>query len=148
MKILCVLILVFLILFIGFQEIMKERNTVNTLDEIVKLVSFLKSELYYRTSDFYSLCDSAEKNGFRYIDFSENKIILNRCKDESITKNFNDFTARIGTTDSMGQIALCDEYLTRFSEKFKESKIREKDRIQINAALSMLAAITVIIFFI
>lgn len=148
MKILCVLTLVSLILFIGFQEIMKEKNTLNTLDEIVKLISFFKSELYYKTSDFYSLCELAEKNGYKYIDFSQNKIILNRCRDDSVVRDFNGFTSRIGTTDATGQIALCDEYLTRFGEKFRENKAREKDRAQINAALSMLAAITVIIFFI
>ena len=127
---------------------MKEKNTLNTLDEIVKLISFLKSELYYKTSDFYSLCESAEKNGYKYIDFSHNKITLTKCKNEQIIKDFEGFTSRIGTTDATGQIALCDEYLIRFGEKFRENKAKEKDKIQINAALSMLAAITVIIFFI
>ena len=111
----------------------------------MRFVSFVKGELRYRTSDFETLVDSAKKQKYQYIKFDGLKILPDDFCDETVKSEFFQFINRIGTTDADGQISLCDEYISRFSELLTQRKQNEKSKIQVNTALSVLSALCVII---
>ncbi len=145
MKTFIVFFTAFSFLGIGIYDVLKQKRKTYVLDEIVRFVSFIKGELHYRISDFETLVESAKKQKYRYIKFDVLKIYPDECCDETVKSEFLQFVNRIGTTDTDGQIALCDEYISRFSEKLSERKVNEKSKIQVNAALSVLSALCVII---
>ena len=64
-----------------------------------------------------------------------------------IIAEFNSFIKNIGTTDQDGQISLCDEYKSRFEEALINRKSKDKEKLQVNTALSVFGALTVLIFF-
>ncbi len=148
MKTVVVISVALTFLGIGAYDIFKQKSKTSILDEIVRFVCFIKGELHYRTSDFDSLIDSAKKQKYKYIGFEKSNIFLEDSVDVYVKNEFYEFVSRIGTTDTDGQIALCDEYINRFSEKLTERKQNEKSKIQVNAALSVLSALCVIILFI
>ncbi len=145
MKTVIVLCVAISFLGIGAYDVFKERRKTVSLDEIVRFVSFIKGELHYRTSDFETLVNSAKKQKYQYIKFDGLKILADDFCDESVKSEFFQFINRIGTTDTDGQISLCDEYISRFSEMLTERKQNEKSKIQVNTALSVLSALCVII---
>lgn len=145
MRAVIVFLTAFGFLVIGAYDILKQKRKTNALDEIVRFSSFIKGELNFRTSDFESLINSAQKQKYQYIKFEELKIYPDECCDDKLKTEFMQFVNRIGTTDTDGQIALCDEYISRFSEKLCERKENEKSKIQVSAALSVLSALCVII---
>jgi hypothetical protein len=132
----------------GAYDILKQKRTIGVLDEIVRFLNFIKGEIHYRTPAIDSLIDYAKKQKYKYIDFENTNIILNESVDLWVKDEFSGFVNRIGTTDTAGQLALCDEYISRFSEKLSESKQNEKSKIQVKAALSVMGALCVIILFI
>ena len=145
MKFVLVLCVAFSFLAVGIYDVFKEKRKTVALDEIVRFVSFIKGELRYRTSDFETLVDSAKKQKYQYIKFDGLKILPDDFCDETVKSEFFQFINRIGTTDADGQISLCDEYISRFSEMLTQRKQKEKSKIQVNTALSVLSALCVII---
>lgn len=145
MKFVMVLCVALMFLAVGIYDVFKEKRKTVALDEIVRFVSFIKGELRYRTSDFETLVDSAKKQKYQYIKFDGLKILPDDFCDETVKSEFFQFINRIGTTDADGQISLCDEYISRFSEMLTQRKQKEKSKIQVNAALSVLSALCVII---
>lgn len=136
------------ILGIGAYDVLKLKTKTKVLDEIIRLICFIKGELHYRTSDFETLTKSAQKQGYKYIEFENTDIFLKEYIDSSTKKEFLAFVNRIGTTDAEGQLALCDEYINRFTETLVELRQNEKSKIQVNTALSILSALCVIILFV
>ena len=145
MKFVMVLCVALMFLAVGIYDVFKEKRKTVALDEIVRFVSFIKGELRYRTSDFETLVDSAKKQKYQYIKFDGLKILPDDFCDETVKSEFFQFINRIGTTDADGQISLCDEYISRFSEMLTQRKQKEESKIQVNTALSVLSALCVII---
>ena len=145
MKFVLVMCVAFSFLAVGIYDVLKEKRKTVALDEIVRFVSFIKGELRYRTSDFETLVDSAKKQKYQYIKFDGLKILPDDFCDETVKSEFFQFINRIGTTDADGQISLCDEYISRFSEMLTQRKQKEESKIQVNTALSVLSALCVII---
>lgn len=145
MKFVMVLCVALTFLAVGIYDVLKEKRKTIALDEIVRFVTFIKGELHYRTSDFENLVNSAKKQKYQYIKFDGLKILPDDFCDETVKSEFFQFINRIGTTDADGQISLCDEYISRFSEMLTQRKQKEKSKIQVNTALSVLSALCVII---
>lgn len=135
----------FLLLAVGGYDVLKQKRKTLALDEIVRFIMFVKSEVHYRASDFETLITSASKQNYRFINFDGLNILPDAICDENVKTEFICFINRIGTTDSYGQLALCDEYLNRFSEILAERKQKEKSKTQVNVALSVLSALCIII---
>lgn len=132
---------------IGTAGALKQKNYTRTLDEAVRFISFVKTELHYRNSDYISIFDCGSSNGYKNIRFENRQIILDKSAGENNVKDFSDFVNKIGTTDEAGQLALCDEYLNRFGEHLKNQQKKEREKLQVNTALSVLGALCVFIFF-
>lgn len=132
----------------GAVDILRQKRKTAVLDEIVSFIRFVESELNFHSSDFYSLLENAKLQNYKYLHFENNSITADGLCDENIKRHFYRFTERIGTTDTQGQLSLCDEYLQKFTATFAEHKAKEKSRLQVNAALSVLTAVCILVLFI
>lgn len=137
-----------LILFAGGVDIYRQKKKRFVLDEIVRFVLFVKGEIHYRSPDLESLLKSAREQNYSYLTFSGYQVGSDNICDETVKREFSEFINRLGTTDTTGQLALCDEYSNRFSERLNELKQNEKSKIQTSAALSILGSVCVLIIFI
>ncbi len=135
-------------LMVGAIDILKYKKSIVILDEIISFVRFTHSELRYRSADYYSLLESAECQNYKYLHIKDNSIIVDSACNDNIKQDFKRFLQRIGTTDTQGQLLLCEEYIQRFGATFDEQKEKEKGRLQVNAAISILSAVCVFVLFV
>lgn len=142
------LLVAFALIAFGAWDCLKYKNTTRAINEAVKLFRLFKNEIHYRGTDYYSLCRLAEKENFKYITFAENKITLNGVSDFTVNNEFSYYTEKIGTTDTQGQLALCDEAIEKLNASFLEHRRKENSRLQVNMSLSFLSALSIILIFI
>ncbi len=142
-----VLLLAGAFLLSGIVNVLKQIRTTATLEEISRFISLVKSELHYRNADYEQIYIKAESQNYKYISFSDGKIFVNNVLGANLKSEFHDFLNKIGTTDEDGQLTLCDEYKSRFEDALINRKSKEKEKLQVNTALSVFGALTVLIFF-
>lgn len=147
MKTVFVLLLATLFLFSGALNLLKQVGTTKALEEIIGFISLVKTEVHYTTADFEKIFLKGKAQNYKYLSFYDNQIFLNKSADERINEDFNSFINKIGTTDEEGQINICQEYKERFEEILRKRKIKEKEKLQVNTALSIFGALSVLIFF-
>ncbi len=147
MKTIFVLLMAFSFLGFGIFNVIRQIKITKALDEIVRFVSLVKTEMNYRKSEFLHIYSIGEKQGYKYISFSDGQIFADDAVGAGIIAEFNSFIKNIGTTDQDGQISLCDEYKSRFEEALINRKSKDKEKLQVNTALSVFGALTVLIFF-
>ncbi len=131
----------------GLLNVTKQVKNTNTLDEILRFINLTKTEMFYRNAAFYDIYSKAKKENYKYLSFCDGEIYVNRTVDYKLSNEFKGFIGKIGTTDESGQMALCDEYKARFENELIIRKTNEKEKIQVNTALSVFGAVTVLIFF-
>ncbi len=134
-------------MFSGLLNVLKQIKNTGALDEIVRFINFVKTEVHYRTAGYEDIYQKAKAQNYKYLSFSEGEIYVNKAVDVKLTEEFNGFIKKIGTTDEAGQISICDEYKERFEELLINRKSKEKERLQVNTALSVFGALAVLIFF-
>lgn len=144
-----ILVICFAILFlsIGAINCLKQVSVIKALEEIVSFISLIKMSVNYTSAGFDEIILSGKKQNYKYLSFSDNEIYLDKSVGDKLSGDFNSFINKIGTTDQDGQINICEEYRQRFQEKLFDLKIKEKEKIQVNTALSVFGALTVLIFF-
>lgn len=147
MKTVCVATLATLFLFSGVLNILKQMKITNALDEIVRFINLVKTEVHYTTADFEKIFLKGKAQNYKYLSFSDNQIFLDKSLGVRFNEEFNSFINKIGTTDEEGQINICEEYKERFEEILLKRKVKEKEKLQVNTALSLFGALTVLIFF-
>ena len=64
---------------------------------------------------------------------------------DKVRQEFSGFINKIGTTDSAGQLSLCDEYIERFKTFYNESACNEKGKVNIVVSISVLSVVCVLI---
>lgn len=129
------------------MNIAKQVRTTKALDEIVRFINLVKTEVNYTSADFESLFVKGKAENYKYLSFSDNQIFLDESVGVCFGKAFDSFIKKIGTTDGEGQINICREYKERFEELLKNRKAKEKEKVRVNTALSLFGALTVLIFF-
>ena len=117
------------------------------MEEIIRFISLVKTEVHYTTADFEKIFLKGKAQNYKYLSFYDNQIFLNKSAGERINEDFNSFINKIGTTDEEGQLNICQEYKERFEEILRKRKIKEKEKLQVNTALSIFGALSVLIFF-
>lgn len=147
MKTFFVLLTAFSFLSFGFFNVIRQIKITKTLDEIVRFVSLVKTEMNYRKSEFCHIYSIGENQNYKYLSFSDGQIYADEAIGISIIEEFNSFIKKIGTTDQEGQMSLCDEYKSRFEEFLINRKEKNKEKLQVNTALSVFGALTILIFF-
>lgn len=135
------------IISIGYGKALKHRSDTQLLDQAVRLIGFIKTELNYRRPDCEELYRAAYDNGIKCISFNNGRIKPSNAFSESVRNELNSFFSSIGTTDTDGQLALCDEYYERIKRLYDEQRGAEKSKIQVNFAVSLLCVFTVIVLF-
>ena len=134
-------------LFSGALNVLKQMRMTGALDEVIRFINLVKTEVHYTTADFENIVLKGKSQNYKYIAFTDNQIFLNNSVDAKINDDFRGFINKIGTTDAVGQINICEEYKERFEETFMKRKVKEKEKLQVNTALSLFGALTVLIFF-
>lgn len=147
MKTVFVLLLATLFLFSGALNVLKQVGTTKALEEIIGFISLVKTEVHYTTADFEKIFLKGKAQNYKYLSFYDNQIFLNKSAGERINEDFNSFINKIGTTDEEGQLNICQEYKERFEEILRKRKVKEKEKLQVNTALSIFGALSVLIFF-
>ncbi len=147
MKTVFVLLLATLFLFSGALNVLKQVGTTKALEEIIGFISLVKTEVHYTTADFEKIFLKGKAQNYKYLSFYDNQIFLNKSADKRINEDFNSFINKIGTTDEEGQLNICQEYKERFEEILRKRKLKEKEKLQVNTALSIFGALSVLIFF-
>lgn len=147
MKTVFVLLLATLFLFSGALNVLKQVDTTKALEEIIGFISLVKTEVHYTTADFEKIFLKGKAQNYKYLSFYDNQIFLNKSAGERINEDFNSFINKIGTTDEEGQLNICQEYKERFEEILRKRKLKEKEKLQVNTALSIFGALSVLIFF-
>lgn len=147
MKTVFVVSLAILFLISGLLNVLKQLKITNALDEIIRFINLVKTEVHYTTADFEKIFSKGKSQNYKYLFFSDNQIALNKSVGGNFCEDFNSFIDKIGTTDEEGQINICQEYKERFEEILTKRKIKEKEKLQVNTALSLFGALTVLIFF-
>ncbi len=137
-----------LLVFNSFYEFFKANQSARTTDGIIRLIKYIKSQMYYVKPDYGELYESACKQGFYGIVFKEGNILPDKYLDASERSEFNDFVSRLGTTDQAGQLELCDEYISRFNARLEESRKEKSRKTRVNLAVSVLCAVAVFVVFI
>lgn len=128
-------------------NVLKQVSITKALDEIIRFINLVKTEVHYTSADFEKIISKGQSQNYKYLSFSDNQIYLNKPVGERLSEDFNGFINRIGTTDKDGQINICEEYKKRFEETLMKRKLKEKEKLQVNTALSLFGALTVLIFF-
>lgn len=147
MKTFFVIALAIMFLFSGVLNVTRQMRITNALDEIVRFINLVKTEVHYTTADFENIFLKGKSQNYKYLSFSDNQIFLNKSVGGDFCADFNSFIDKIGTTDEEGQINICEEYKGRFEEFLTKRKVKEKEKLQVNTALSLFGALTVLIFF-
>lgn len=146
MKDALVFFIAFVLLGTGIYDVFRQKRKTRVLEEILSFIMFVKNEIRYRAPDIETLFRIAQQQNYSYIYFKDNKVKLCDNCDSKAENDFLRFLNRLGTTDTSGQISLCDEFLAVFTELLEHRKQNEKSKIQVNTALSVLSALCVIIF--
>ena len=131
----------------GLLNVIRQTKNTGALDEFLRFISLVKTEIRYRNAELYDIYSKGIKQNYKYLSFSDSEIYINQRVDASLTEEFISFIRKLGTTDEAGQIALCDEYKDRFEEALMCKKTREKEKLQVNTALSVFGALMVLLFF-
>ena len=147
MKTVFVVSLAILFLVSGLLNVLKQLKITNALDEIIRFINLVKTEVHYTTADFEKIFLKGKAQNYKYLSFSDNQIFLDKSVGVKFSEEFYSFINKIGTTDEEGQINICQEYKERFEELLTKRKIKEKEKLQVNTALSLFGALTVLIFF-
>ena len=147
MKFISGIVLAIVILIFGGVNALERKNVTATIGEIIDFINLVKTEVGFLSADCDTLYKKGIKRNYKFIVFSDNKISLKDINDHKSAELFLDFTNRLGTTDKNGQLSLCEEFKQRFEEILKQRLERDKEKIQVNTALSLLGAISVLVVF-
>lgn len=144
--ILGVMLSLFVLVSGGMKAVERKKNT-SAVAEILDYISLIKTEVRYLSADYEAIYQKGKSRNYKHISFNDKKIQLNDYCNNEYSDLFNDFTSRLGTTDADGQLSLCEEYKQRFENILKQRMEKDKEKLQVNTALSVLGSICVLIVF-
>ena len=144
MNLFSAVLLSFVFVLLGVNRISNIKSNTRALGEAIKFINSVKNNIRFLSMDYVSLIENAEKENYSYISFDK-YITISPCVGEKIQKEFLEFTKKIGTTDEEGQLCLCDEYIERFRELYKESASKEKAKVNVVGAINVLCVVCVLV---
>lgn len=148
MKILIICVSCVLIIVVGYFETVRQRQKTKMLDEAIRLIAYFKTELNFHQSDLDTLYRGAIAHGFKCIHCPDGEFVPCGDFSQEVQIDLRQFLKSIGTSDTQGQLCLCDEYIHRLKGYLEEQRANEKSKIQVTAALSLLGAVSVVVLFV
>lgn len=131
-------------ILLGVNRILSIKRNTLALYEAIQFINTIKTNIRFSSMDYEGLIEKAKKEKFSFIEFG-NSITISKCVGEKVQREFLSFTEKIGTTDIIGQISICDEYIEKFKELYNESVKLEKGKVNVVGALSVLSVVCVLI---
>ena len=147
MKFILGVMLSLLILVSGGMKAVERKKNTSAVAEILDYIPLIKTEVSYLSADYEAIYEKGKSRNYKHISFNDKNIQLNDYCNNEHSDLFNDFTGRLGTTDADGQLSLCEEYKQRFENILKQRMEKDKEKLQVNTALSVLGSICVLIVF-
>ncbi len=147
MKYIIIIAVCVLIICAGYGEIACQHRKTALIDEAVRLVSFIRTELNYRRPDCEALYHKARQSGFECLSFDCGRLAPCGALPEKVKAELSTFLGSLGTTDADGQLLLCDEYYERIKLLSEEQRTIEKGKVQVDFAISLLGVFSVIVLF-
>ena len=135
------------IIVIGVHEVKRQRQKTMLLDQAERLVSFIRAELHFHSPDCESLYNSAVSNGFDCVRFCDGLLAPVGDFGDNATAELKVFLSSVGTTDTEGQLALCDEYQQRIKRYLDEQRLTEKSKAHVDFAVCLLSVFCVVVLF-
>ena len=132
---------------IGILRVEAQKKKTRALEEAVEFIAGIRNELRFKNSDYSAICEYVEKGGFRFLKLENGEIALSSLAGEESSLLFSEFSKKIGTTDCDGQLSICDEYKERLQLSLDGQRKREKEKVQVDASVSLLGAVCSFIFF-
>ncbi len=147
MKYIIIIVVCVVIIGGGYHEISYQHRKTTLIDQSVRLIGYIRTQLNYRRSDCETLYRNACDSGFECISFEDGKLVP--CGDfpENVRGELNTFFCSLGTTDAEGQILLCDEYYERIKMLSEEQRSAEKSKVLVDFAICFLGVFSVIVLF-
>ncbi len=133
---------------LGILNVINQKKKSRAVEEILGFIVLVKNELEYKKSDYETLCNLGKAQGYKSISFSKGEIILENGIEPKWSRDFQSFTDGLGKTHAGGQIAMCEEFHSRFKAYRDTQIVKEKEKIQVNTSLSLMGAVCVCIFLI
>lgn len=147
MKFLSGVFLSVVILVFGGLKVVERKKGTSAVTEILDYISLIKTEVSFLSADYDSIYKKGQERNYNHIVFDNGKISLTDNCSQSTRNMFYDFTSRLGTTDQEGQISLCSEYNDRFENVLRQRMEKDKEKMQVDTALSLLGAVCVLVVF-
>lgn len=147
MKFLSGVFLSVIILVFGGLKVVERKKGTSAVAEILDYISLIKTEVSFLSADYDLLYEKGQERNYNHIVFNNGKISLKDNCSQSTRNLFYDFTNRLGTTDRDGQISLCSEYKERFENVLRQRMEKDKEKMQVDTALSLLGAVCVLVVF-
>ncbi len=144
MNIISSLCIAFCFVLLGVNRVINIKRSTLSLYEAVKFINMVKHNIRFSSMNYDALIECGKKEKFAFIDFNEG-VRLSEYASEKARQEFSGFVNKIGTTDSVGQLSLCDEYTERFKAFYNESACNEKGRVNIVISISVLSVVCVLI---
>lgn len=135
------------ILVFGGLKVVERKKGTSAVTEILDYISLIKTEVSFLSADYDSIYKKGQERNYNQIVFDNGKISLTDNCSQSTRNMFYDFTSRLGTTDQEGQISLCSEYNDRFENVLRQRMEKDKEKMQVDTALSLLGAVCVLVVF-
>lgn len=135
------------ILVFGGLKVVERKKGTSAVTEILDYISLIKTEVSFLSADYDSIYKKGQERNYNHIVFDNGKISLTDNCSQSTRNMFYDFTSRLGTTDQEGQISLCSEYNERFENVLRQRMEKDKEKMQVDTALSLLGAVCVLVVF-
>jgi hypothetical protein len=131
-------------ILLGVNRILGVKRNTKALYEALQFINLVKNNIRFSSMDYENLIENAKKEQFSFISFEEG-VRFSGCASENPQKEFSCFLEKIGTTDILGQMSICDEYIERFKGFYNESVKNEKGKVNVIGALSVLSVVCVLI---
>ncbi|MBQ6935456.1 MAG: hypothetical protein IJN49_02805 [Clostridia bacterium] len=131
-------------ILLGINRVLTIKRNTLSLYEAVRFINMVKNNIRFSSMNYDDLIECGKKEKFSFINFS-NGVSLSEYASEKARREFMGFVNKIGTTDSVGQLSLCDEYIERFKGFYNESAGNEKGKVNIVISISVLSVVCVLI---
>lgn len=144
MNIISSLCIAFCFVLLGVNRVVNIKRNTLSLYEAVKFINMVKNNIRFSSMNYDDLIECGKKEKFSFINFCDG-VTLSDYVSDKVRQEFSGFVNKIGTTDSAGQLSLCDEYIERFKTFYNESACNEKSKVNVVVSISVLSVVCVLI---
>lgn len=131
-------------IFLGINRVINIKRNTLSLYEAISFINMVKNNIRFSSMNYENLIECGKKEKFSFINFDDD-VKLSKYVNEKVRLEFSGFVNKIGTTDSVGQLSLCDEYIERFKVFYNESACDEKSKVNVVVSISVLSVVCVLI---